>query len=167
MGRILIIATTLVALVLASANAQTNTAIVAGQSIGGVRIGGNINDAIGALGNLFDREEGTSGKYVFYDWPLKPFLIIAEKESGRVVLVAVAFTDGFRTEKGVAGGSERQAVVTAYGSEFEAIENQSHTRLVYNPQGIAFFVAKNGIMSGRVYQIVVFIPGLWKEVTEG
>jgi len=91
MGRILLIATTLVALVLASASAQTNTAIVAGQSIGGVRIGGNINDAIGALGNLFDREEGTSGKYVFYDWPLKPFLIIAEKESGRVVLVAVAF----------------------------------------------------------------------------
>jgi len=167
MRRTLIIATTLMALSLATASAQTSAAIVAGQSIGGVRIGGNVNEAIGSLGSLFDREDSTSGKYVFYDWPLKPFLIIAEKESGRVVLVAVAFTDGYRTDKGIAGGSERQAVVTAYGGEFEAIENQSHTRLVYNPQGIAFFVAKTGVMGGKVYQIVVFLPGQWKEVTEG
>lgn len=167
MRRIVVLASALTLLLLATVGAQTNTTIVAGQSVAGIRIGGNVNDAIAALGSLFDREDTGSGKFSVYDWPLRPFIVIAEKESGRVVLVSVSLTDQFRTDKGVTGGSERQAVETAYGREFEAADAQAATRIIYDGQGIAFFVGKFGVMSGRVMQILVFAPGQWKVITEG
>ena len=154
-------------LLAAAAGGQTGTTIVAGQSVAGVRIGSDVREAISALGNLFDREDSASGKFTLYDWPLKPVLVIAEKESGRVVLISISFSDQFRTDKGISGGSERQAVEAAYGREFETSEGQAMTRIIYDAQGIAFFVGRSGIMNGRVLQILVFTPGQWKSITEG
>lgn len=151
------------ALLAAPAQAQATT-VVAGQAAAGVRIGGNVDEAISILGSLFEKQD--SGKYAIYDWPLRPLLLIAEKESGKVVLVLIAFTDLYRTDRGIAGGSERQAVESAYGRDYAATENQGSTRLVYDSMGIAFDIAKAGIMSGRVVQIFVFMPGLWKAITE-
>ena len=154
------------ALLAAPASAQVST-VVAGQSVAGIRIGGNVNDAISVLGALFEKQDTNSGKYTIYDWPLRPLLVIAEKESGRVVLVLVAFTDLYRTDRGIAGGSERQAVESAYGRDFASTESQSSIRIVYDSLGIAFDVAKVGVMSGRVVQIFVFVPGQWQQIIEG
>lgn len=152
----------------AAAQTPADTSIVAGQRMAGVRLGANINEAIGIFGALYDREDSNSGKYSIYDWPLRPFAIIAEKESGRIVLIICAFTDTYRTDKGsITGGSERSAVEAAYGGEFQSDDGQAVVRLVYDTQGITFNVGKQGAMSGRVVQIIVYTPGQWKAITEG
>ncbi len=147
---------------------QTSSNIVAGQQVAGVRVGGNVNDALTALGSLYNRADSRSGKYSLYEWPLRPFVVIAEKESGRVVLVVVVLNDTYRTDKGsVTGGSERAAVEATYGKEFTTDEDQSSITLIYDTQGIAFDIGKVGVMAGRVTQIVVFTAGQWKAITEG
>lgn len=148
--------------------AQTNTAISAGQHIAGVRVGGNVSDAVATFGNLYNQADTRSGKHTVYDWPLRPFALLAEKESGRIVLIVVSFTDTYRTDRGgITGGAERTAVESAYGREFTTDEDQASVTLIYDGQGIAFEIGKVGVMSGRVIQIVVFTPGQWKAITEG
>ncbi|HEY3247932.1 MAG TPA: hypothetical protein VGK88_06555 [bacterium] len=149
------------------AAAQTNTAIVPGQSIGGIRIGGNVNDAVNELGTLVDRTDTRGGKHTVYDWPLRPHLVIAEKDTNRVVLILVAFTDVYRTDKGITGGSERGAVESAYGRDFTTDEDDASITLIYDSLGISFEVGKIRSMSGRVMAIIVYAPGTWKQVTEG
>lgn len=152
----------------AAAQTPANTTIVAGQQMAGVRIGGNINEAVSAFGTLYDREDSENGKYTIYDWPLRPFAVIAEKESGQIVLMLVAYSDAYRTDKGnITGGSERTAVEAAYGREFEAGDSESAVRLVYDPQGITFNFAKQGSMTGRVIVITIFVAGQWKAITDG
>ncbi|MBI2972341.1 MAG: hypothetical protein HYY39_00920, partial [Armatimonadetes bacterium] len=63
MRQIAVLTSAVVLLLLATAGGQTNTTIVAGQSVAGIRIGGNVNDAIAALGSMFDREDTGSGKH--------------------------------------------------------------------------------------------------------
>jgi len=148
--------------------AQANTSIVAGQHVAGVRLGGSANDAISAFGNLYNQAESRSGKYTLYEWPLRPFVVIAEKESGRIVLCVIVLSDTYRTDRGnLAGGSERAAVEAAYGTEFTTEEDESSVTMIYDAQGIAFDIGKRGAMSGRVLQIVVFVPGQWKAITGG
>lgn len=155
-------------LLLATAGAQTATAIVAGQSVGTIRIGGNVDDAIAALGSLFDQEDTASGKFTEYDWPLRPFLIYVEKESGRIAMIIVQLSDIYRTDKGsIAAGSERQTVEAAYGSQGAIEDNPALTRIVYDSSGIGFVLAKRGVMNGRVVIVAVFAPGQWKATTEG
>jgi len=163
---LLVVALGLTAIV-APVSAQTNTTIVAGQSIGGIRIGANVNDATAELGTLVDRTDSRSGKYTIYDWPLRPHLVIAEKESGRIVLALVALTEVYRTDKGITAGSERGAVESAYGREFTTEDDEGSVSLIYDAQGIAFEVGKARSMSGRVLSIIVYAPGTWKQVTEG
>lgn len=166
--RVVGIVVAVILVVTASAWAQTNTAIIAGQSLAGVRIGGSANDAISLWGTLYDRSDSDSGKYALYDWPLRPFTVVADKESGRIVLIGVALTDTYRTDRGgITGGAERQVVETAYGSGATVTEGQASTLLVYDSMGIAFFLGKTGVLNGRVFQIVVFTPGQWKAITEG
>lgn len=156
-----------VVVLVAPATAQTNTIIVAGQSIGGVRIGGNVNDAMGELGTIVDRVDSRSGKHTVYDWPLRPHLVIAEKDTGRIVLILVAFSDAYRTDKGVTAGSERGAVESAYGREFTTEDDEGSVTLIYDSLGISFEVGKLRSLSGRVLAIIVYAPGTWKAVTEG
>jgi len=146
----------------------TNTAIVAGQHVGGIRVGGNATEAVSAFGSLFNRAESRSGKYALYEWPLRPFVVIAEKESGRIVLLVVVLSDTYRTDRGnVTAGTERAGVESAYGREFTTEEDQTSVTLIYDSQGIAFDIGKVGALSGRVAQIIVFVPGQWKAITDG
>ncbi|MDQ7843093.1 MAG: hypothetical protein QN141_01975 [Armatimonadota bacterium] len=148
--------------------AQANTTISAGVHVAGVRIGGVASEAIAAFGSLYNQADSRSGKYTLYEWPLRPFVVITEKESGRIVLCVIVLSDLYRTDKGnITGGSERAAVEAAYGREFTTEEDESSTTLVYDGQGIAFDIGKRGAMSGRVVQIVVFVPGQWKAITQG
>jgi hypothetical protein len=155
-----------VALAGVPASAQTSSVIVAGQSAGGIRVGGQVDEAIRLLGDLYDRSD--RDKYSIYDWPLRPFLLIAEKDSGKIVFVLVQLSDAYRTDKGsLTGGSERAAVEAAYGSEFTADEDQRSITLIYDSLGIAFDIGKFGVMRGRVMAIMVFVPGQWKQIVEG
>jgi len=151
----------------APVSAQTNTTIVAGQSIGGIRIGANISTAMTELGTIVDQTDTRNGKYTVYDWPLRPHLVIAEKESGRIVLVLVALTEAYRTDKGITAGSERGAVESAYGREFTTENDDASVSLIYDGLGITFEVGKLRSMSGRVIAIIVYGPGTWKQTTEG
>ena len=153
--------------IVAPATAQTNTTIVAGQSIGGIRVGANINDAMAELGTLVDRTDTRNGKFTVYDWPLRPHLVIAEKESGRIVLLLVALSEAYRTDKAITAGSERGAVETAYGREFTTEDDDGSVSLIYDGQGITFEIGKIRSLSGRVVAIIVYAPGTWKQVTEG
>jgi hypothetical protein len=164
---ILLIVALGLAVVAAPVSAQTNTAIVAGQSIGGIRVGANVSDAMTELGTIVDRTDTRNGKYTVYDWPLRPHLVIAEKESGRIVLVLVALTEAYRTDKGITAGSERGAVESAYGREFTTEDDDGSVSLIYDGLGITFEIGKVRSMSGRVVAIIVYGPGTWKATTEG
>ncbi len=147
------------------AAAQNGTTVVAGQSAAGVRLGAHINDALTLLGPVNDKADRE--KYSVYDWPLKPFLVIAEKESGKVVLVLIQLNDTYKTDKGgLTGGSDREMVEATYGKEYTADEDQRTITLIYDAQGIAFDIGKNGVMMGRVMSIIVFVPGQWKAITD-
>lgn len=147
------------------AAAQNGSTVVAGESAGGVRLGALINDVLTVLGPVNDKADRE--KYSVYDWPLKPFLVIAEKESGKVVLVLIQLSDTFKTNKGgLTGGSDREMVEATYGKEYSTNEDQRTITLIYDAQGIAFDIGKNGVMMGRVMSIIVFVPGQWKSITE-
>ncbi len=154
-----------VALFALPAAAQNGSTVVAGQSAAGVRVGAHINDALIVLGPVSDKTDRE--KYSVYDWPLKPFLVVAEKESGKVVLVLIQLSDAYKTDKGgLTGGSDRELVEAAYGKEYATDEDQRTTTLIYDAQGIAFDIGKSGVMMGRVMSIIVFVPGQWKAITE-
>jgi hypothetical protein len=139
-------------------------AVVAGQAAGGIRVGGDVNDAMGILGPVLNRSE--RDKYAVYDWPFNPFLVVAEKENGKVVLVLIQLSDLYKTDKGsLTGGSERALVETTYGKEFTTDENQRTQTMVYDAQGIAFDIGKSGVLSGKVMSIIVFVPNQWKAIT--
>lgn len=142
---------------------QTASVVTPGQSVGGIRIGGTITEAIAVLGGLVDKSE--RGGYSVYDWPLRPLLVMAEKDSGKIVLVLVQLSDAYRTADAITAGSNRVAVEKAYGKEFSADENQRSTTLVYDAVGIAFDIGKHGVMQDRVTSIFVFTPGQWKKIT--
>ncbi|HXF81630.1 MAG TPA: hypothetical protein VNN19_02605 [bacterium] len=168
MRRFLWAAVLLPVLLAGPASAQTSATIVAGQQIGGVRLGASVADAAAVLGNLYDSADADSGKYTFHLWPLRSFLVITEKESGRIVLVVVNLSDAYRTDKGnITGGSERSAVEAAYGREYTTEDDASTTTVIFDAQGIAFDIGKRGALSGRVTQIIVFTPGQWKTITAG
>ncbi len=154
-----------IALLAHPASAQSGANIIAGQTAGGVRVGGTITDAIGILGSVYDRSDRE--KYSVIDWPLKPFLLIAEKESSKIVLVLIQLSDAYKTDKGgVTGGTDREVAEAMYGSEFTTDEDQRTFTLIYDPQGIAFDIGKTGVMRGRVMSIIVFLPGQWKAITD-
>src|SRR5947208_16748914 len=127
--RILGVALVGVALLGLPAAAQTGSNIIAGQSAGVLRIGTSVSDVIAALGSLYESEDSESGKYTLYDWPLKPFAVAVDKESNRVVLVLVGFSDVFSTDKGFAGRSEVAAVETGYANAYSYIEGSRSTQI--------------------------------------
>ncbi len=150
-------------LLAAPAGAQIGASIIPGQAVGPIKIGGQVSEAVTMLGDLVDKTE--RGSYVLYDWPLKPLLVIAEKDSGKIVLVLIQLSDTYLTEHAITGGSDRVAVEKTYGKEFTTDENQRSTTLVYDGLGIAFDIGKLGVMSERVTSIFVFLPGQWKKIT--
>jgi hypothetical protein len=163
-GFILVI---LLALVLAGpvAGQTAGATIVAGQSAAGVRIGGTVDEAVSALGTFYEKADTKSGKYTAHAWALRPVLLLADKESGKIVFIIVVNTDSYRTDKGsITGGSERAAVESAYGREFTTDEEGGSVTIIYDPMGIAFDIDKAGVLQGRVSQISIFTPGQWKTI---
>jgi len=157
----------LLALILAVpvAGQTTGTAIVAGQSAAGVRIGGTVDEAVSALGTFYEKADTKSGKYIAHAWALRPVLLLADKESGKIVFIIVVNTDSYRTDKGsITGGSERAAVESTYGREFTTDEEGGSVTLIYDAMGIAFDIDKGGVLQGRVSQISIFTPGQWKAI---
>jgi len=163
MTRYLIFAALVIALLAAPLRAQTTDGIVPGQGAGGIRLGSTVDEAMTVLGSLVDKSE--RGSYVVYDWPLKPLLVIAEKESGKIVLVLIQLSDAYQTDHAITAGSDRLAVEKEYGKGFFADENQRSTTLIYDEIGIAFDIGKLGVMQDRVTSIFVFMPGQWKKIT--
>jgi hypothetical protein len=160
----------ILALVIAGpvAGQTTGTSIVAGQSAAGVRLGGTADEAVSALGALYQKADTKSGKYTAYAWALRPVLALTDKESGRIVFVIVVNTDTYRTDRGsITGGTERTSVESAYGREFTTDEEGSSVTLIYDALGIAFDIDKAGPLQGRVSQISVFTPGRWKAIIDG
>lgn len=149
------------------AGQSSGTAIVAGQSAAGARIGGSVDEAAAALGSLYQKADTKSGKYTAYAWALRPVLALVDKESGKIVFVIVVNTDSYHTDRGgITGGTERAAVESAYGREFTTDEEGSSVTLIYDAQGIAFDIDKEGPLAGRVSQISVFVPGQWKTILD-
>lgn len=146
------------------ATAQTSTAIVPGQSVGGIRIGANVSDAIRELGSLVDRTDSRDGKYTVYEWPLRPHLIVAERQLGRIVMVRVELSDLYKTDKGITGGNERSAVESAYGRGYTTEEDAVAVALIYDSLGITFDIGKAFSMTGRVVGIAIYAPGSWKQI---
>jgi hypothetical protein len=148
------------------ATADNGAAIVAGQSAAGIRIGSSVDDAIAVLGKMYDKDD--IDKYAIYDWPLKPFLVIAEKEASKVVLILVQLNDSYKTDKGdISAGSDQASVEAVYGKEFTPDEDSRSLTMIYDALGIAFDIGKSGVMSGRVSRIIIFVPGQWKQITGG
>jgi len=93
--------------------------------------------------------------------------VVAEKESGKVVLVLIQLSDSYKTDKGgLTAGSDRELVEAAYGKEYATDEGQRTITLIYDAQGIAFDLGKSGVLTGRVMSIIIFVPGQWKAITE-
>ncbi len=163
----IITATVLLALLLVSApgEAQTNTVIVPGQSIGPFRVGANVNDAVPLLGPLVNKTDSRTRKYTLYQWPLRPFFIVADRETSRIVMITVQFSDAYQTDKGITAGSERQAVEAAYGQAFLTEDDPGSVALIYNALGMTLEVGKIGAMAGRVVAITVFPPTQWRQIT--
>lgn len=163
MMRGLAVAAACLTLLTLPAVAQTSDGVVAGESAGGIRLGSDVNEAMGVLGPVVNKSE--RDKYALYDWPFKPFLVIADKENGKVVLVLIQLSERYRTDKGaITGGSDRKIVEDSYGKEFATDEGRTLT-MIYDPLGIAFDIGKSGVLEGKVMSIIVFVPGRWKEIT--
>jgi hypothetical protein len=159
----LVVAVVCIGLLGLPAAAESGAAVVAGQSAGGISLGTDVNDAMGLLGSVVNRSERE--KYTLYDWPFKPFLVIAEKESGKVVLVLIQLSEQYKTDKGgITGGTDKALVEDSYGKEFFTDEGRTLT-MIYDPLGIAFDIGKSGVLSGKVMSIIVFVPGQWKAIT--
>jgi hypothetical protein len=165
MFRSLAVVLAAVALFVSAATAADSGAnIVAGGSAGGVRLGADVAEAVSVLGSVFDQSD--RDKFSVYDWPLKPFLVVTDRESGKIVLVLIQLSEVYKTDKGsLTAGSDRTVVEATYGKEFTTDEDRRTTTLVYDPLGIAFDIGKNGVMTGRVVSIIVFMPGQWKTIT--
>ena len=146
------------------ASAQTSTTIVPGQSVGGIRVGANVSDALRELGSLVDRTDSRDGKYTVYEWPLRPHIIVAERPSGRIVMVRVELSDLYKTDKGITAGNQRSAVEGAYGRGYTTEEDAVAIVLIYDSLGITFDIGKVFSMTGRVVGIAVYVPGSWKQI---
>jgi hypothetical protein len=152
-----------IAVVGTSAQAQSS-GIVPGQALGRFQIGQDVAQIITTLGPLHQQDDFRGGNLRGYYWPLRRIAVIVDKETQKVAAIGVSYDDSYQTEKGVAAGSQMEAIREAYGQE-EAIDNhQDDDTFVYDKLGVAFVVDKNGALGGRVSVIFVFTQGQYKDI---
>jgi len=144
--------------------AAQSTAIVPGQAIAGFRLGQDITSILSAMGPLHSQEDLPGNALTGYYWPLKRIGVIADKTSHRIVGLAVSLDDTYSTDKGVAAGSEVEAIRTAYGQEDAVESHQDDQTMVYDTLGVAFVVDKSGALGSRVSVIFVFGPGHYHDI---
>lgn len=153
----------IVAVLLTTAGAQGMT-VVPGQSLGDFRLGADVSAIVGALGPLHSLDDLPGDTLAEYYWPLKRIGAIADKTSHKVVALAISQDDSYHTDKGVAAGTEMDAVRAAYGAEDETADNQDDETLVYNKLGVAFVIDKSGALGSHVSLIFVFNPGRYHDI---
>ena len=152
-----------VAVLLTTAGAQ-GMSVVPGQSLGDFHLGTDVSAIVGVLGPLHSLDDLPGDTLAGYFWPLKRIGAIADKASHKVVALAISQDDSYHTDKGVAAGTEMDAVRAAYGTEDETADHQDDETLVYNKLGVAFVIDKSGALGSHVSVIFVFSPGHYHDI---
>ncbi len=155
----------IVAIAVMGTSAQAQSAgIVPGQALGRFQIGQDVTQIITLLGPLHQQDDFPGGNLRGYYWPLRRIAVIINKQTQKVAAIGISYDDGYQTEKGVAAGSQMEAIRQAYGQE-ETIDNHADDdTFVYDKLGVAFVVDKNGALGGRVSVIFVFSQGQYKDI---
>jgi len=154
---------TLVTVLTVAASAQ-DLSIMLGQGIGDLQIGQDLESVLTALGPLHSQDDLPGGAYRGYYWPLKRIGVIADKESKKIVALAVSYDEEYRTEKGIAAGADMDTIRVAYGQEEDVESHQEDDTLIYDKLGVAFVVDKSGALGGRISVIFVFGQGRYHDI---
>lgn len=144
--------------------AQGSSAVVPGKAVGDYQLGQALDPMVSALGPLHSSDDLPSGNMTGYYWPLKRIGVIAEKQSKRVVALVVSLDDSYRTDRGVAIGSDVVVFQGAYGKADAVDQHQDDETYVYDKLGIAFVVDSGGALDHRVSLIYIFPPGQYHSI---
>jgi len=154
----------LVVAILVTTAAAQGTPVVPGESVGDFHLGADVSTIVTALGPLHSEDDLPGDTLAGYYWPLKRIGAIADKTSHKVVALAISLDDSYRTSKGVAVGTEMDAVRAAYGAEDETADHQDDETLIYNKLGVAFVIDKSGALGSHVSVIFVFDSGRYHDI---
>ena len=149
---------------MATAAAAQGSAVVPGRAIGDYQLGQALDPLVATLGPLHSSDDLPSGSMTGYYWPLKRIGLIADKNTKKIVALVVSLDDTFKTERGIAVGSDINAFHSAYGKEDSIDEHQDDSTYVYNKIGIAFVVDNGGALDQRVSLMYVFPPGRYGSI---
>lgn len=138
--------------------------VVPGESVGDFHLGADVSTIVSALGPLHSEDDLPGDALAGYYWPLKRIGAIADKTSHKIVALAISLDDSYRTSKGVAVGTEMDAVRAAYGVEDETADHQDDETLIYNKLGVAFVVDKSGALGSHVSVVFVFDSGHYHDI---
>jgi hypothetical protein len=152
-----------VALLPTAASAQ-GTSIVPGASIGDLYLGEDLPVIVTSLGPLHSQDDLPGHLFTGYFWPLKRIGVIADKESNKIVALAISLDDSYQTEKGIAAGTEMDSIRSAYGPEDSVETHEDDDTLIYDKLGVAFVVDKSGALGSRVSLILVFTSGHYHNI---
>jgi len=152
-----------IAVLVTTAAAQTSP-VIPGQALAGFRLGQDLDVVVSSLGPLHSQSDMPVAALVGYYWPLRRIGVIADKTSHKVVALAISLDDTYKTDKGVAAGSEMAAVRRAYGREDSIDDRSDDQTLVYDKLGVAFVVDRGGPLGSRVTVIFVFAPGRYHDI---
>ncbi|HEV2283020.1 MAG TPA: hypothetical protein VGX75_11605 [bacterium] len=151
-------------LALTTAGAAQGSAVVPGKGVGDYQLGQALDPLVSSLGPLHSSSDFPSGTMTGYYWPLKRIGAIAQNDSKRIVALVVSLDDTYRTDRGVAIGSEIGAFRSAYGKEDRVDEHQDDSTYVYDKIGIAFVVDNGGALDQRVSLMYIFAPGQYGSI---
>lgn len=149
---------------LATAGAAQTSAIIPGKAVGDYQLGQAVDPLVSTLGPLHSSDDLPSGTMTGYYWPLKRIGVIAQKDSKRIIALVVSLDDTYRTDRGVAIGSDIGSFHSAYGKEDAVDEHQDDQTYVYDKLGIAFVVDTGGALDQRVSLMYVFPPGQYHSI---
>ena len=138
--------------------------IVPGQALGRLEIGQDLNPIIAILGPLHSEDDLPGGTFRGYYWPLKRIGVIVNMTTQKVAALAVSYDDNYQTEKGIAAGTEMDAIRLAYGEEESVDKHQDDETLIYDKLGVAFVIDKSGALGGRVSVIFIFGQGHYRDI---
>ncbi len=140
------------------------TSIVPGESIGDFRLGEDLPAIVTTLGPLHSQDDLPGHFLAGYFWPLKRIGVIADKQTGKIVAIAISLDESFQTEKGVGAGTDMDSVRGAYGPEDTVENHEDDDTLIYDKLGVAFVVDKSGALGSRVSLILIFTAGHYHDI---
>lgn len=149
---------------MATAAAAQGSSVIPGKAIGDYQLGQVLDPLVSTLGPLHSSDDLPSGTMTGYYWPLKRIGIIADKDTKKVVALVVSLDDSYKTDRGIAIGSDIGAFRGAYGKEDSIDEHQDDSTYVYDKLGIAFVVDNGGALDQRVSLMYVFPPGHYSSI---